>query len=388
MDEDLKKQNVNLANALEELTAAEEEIGQQNMLLREAQTALEEERFRYSDLFENAPDAYLVTDANGIIKELNRAARKILRADVDGAVGKPLALFVPGEERDAFRMGLLHAGRQERVEEWEMRLRPKGGLLFDVSISLVSVRDRAGSPSLRWLIRDISRRKRAEDALQKSERHMRILSTRLLRAQEEERKRVAKELHDGMGSSLSAIKFGLERALQDTSGGKWRLELLETLVSTTGQAIEEVRRIMADLRPSVLDDLGIVPTINWFCRQFRTIHPETAVEQQLEIEEREVPEVLKIVIFRIMQEAFQNVAKHGRAKIVRIGLQNSGNRIELRIEDDGVGFDSSANSARKAWEAGMGLSSMKERTELSGGRFEVRSEKGKGTTLRASWGKE
>ena len=230
-------------------------------------------------------------------------------------------------------------------------------------------------------IRYARERKRAEEALRESERRLRSLSSKLLTAQEEERKRIAGEIHDSISSSLSAVKYGLENALQQTEQGKTTPESLKALISMTQNAVEESRRIMTDLRPSILDDLGIVSTIGWFCRGFEKTYSNIRIEKGIALEESEVPEPLKIVIFRVMQEAFHNIAKHGKAEQVNLGLGKRDRVIELTIKDNGVGFDLDSANFRK----GLGLTSMRERAELSGGSFKIESIRGAGTMIRASW---
>jgi signal transduction histidine kinase len=136
------------------------------------------------------------------------------------------------------------------------------------------------------------------------------------------------------------------------------------------------------LRPSTLDTLGILATINWFCRECQNTCPSIQIEKEITLQEREIPDRLKTVIYRILQEAMNNVAKHSRASSVRISLVERENRIELSIEDNGRGFDLS--EAKDAL-AGFGLTSLRERTDLSGGAYSIQSLPGKGTRVQASW---
>lgn len=212
----------------------------------------------------------------------------------------------------------------------------------------------------------------------------RTLSARLLAAQERERKRIARELHDGIGQRLSAIKFILEGVLDETLPAQEysQGERLQRAVHMTQEAIDEVRRISMDLRPAMLDDLGIVMTIEWFCREFQAVYPDIAVCKEIDIDESAMEGFLKTAIFRIMQEAMNNTAKHARARAVRIELKCLQGEIRLRIEDDGKGFDrqSAAVACR-----GFGLRGMQERAELAGGRLTVRAAPGEGTVVEAAW---
>ncbi|MDL1963045.1 MAG: histidine kinase [Deltaproteobacteria bacterium] len=149
---------------------------------------------------------------------------------------------------------------------------------------------------------NVTRRIKAEVALRKSRKHF----------------MTAQELHDSIEQSLTAIKFGLENSLDERAGrtAEEQVESLRGVIPLVQQAIEEVRRIHTDLRPSMLDDLGILATINWFCREFQMIYSNIRIEKQVAVQENEVPEPLKMVIFRVLQEAMNNIAKHSNADFV------------------------------------------------------------------------
>ncbi len=114
---------------------------------------------------------------------------------------------------------------------------------------------------------------------------------------------------------------------------------MEKIISMTTDTIQETRRISAHLRPSMLDDLGFIPTIEWYCREFEKYYPKIRVVHRFEIEEEDVAEQLKVVIYRILQEAVTNVAKHSEADRVHISLVKFGNELNLRVQDNGCGFD-------------------------------------------------
>jgi PAS domain S-box-containing protein len=234
---------------------------------------------------------------------------------------------------------------------------------------------------------EIAERLKMGQALQKSKEQLQILASQILTAQEGERKRIALEIHDVLGSSLSAIKFKIEHIIQQIYiiPIEQVIEGLENLIPVIKESINDVRRIQADLRPPLLDDLGIVATLSWFCRRFETIYSEIKVEQAITIQEKEVPEPLKIVLFRIIQEAMNNISKHAKADWVYIGLQKVDGLIELCIKDNGDGFDPESLSSKDSLKKGLGLSSMKERVEFSGGSFSIDTAKGKGTVIRAVW---
>ena len=216
---------------------------------------------------------------------------------------------------------------------------------------------------------------------------LRHLSSQLLEIQENERKRIAMELHDSVGQILAAIKFGLENAIVKLSENTAMesLELLKALIPLIQQGSDEVRRIHTDLRPGLLDDLGIIVTISWFCREFERLYSGLRIERLIDIEEEQIPEPLKIVIFRVVQEALNHVGKYAKADLVRLSIRKTDSKIELVIEDNGQGFEIEHIRSADNAVGGVGLGSMKERTRLSGGSFSIDSIKGAGTTIRASW---
>jgi len=215
---------------------------------------------------------------------------------------------------------------------------------------------------------------------------LRQLSAKLLSAQEQERKRIAGEIHDTLGSCLSGIKFKIQTVLQQIGKDSNVTEgSLSSVIPVIQEGIEECRRMQQDLRPSMLDDLGLLATLSWFCRRYQAIYTGIKVELEQALEERDIPDSLKIVIFRVTQEGMNNVAKHAKADLVHLSLRKMDGGIELVLEDNGQGFDLKKVLGSESTKRGFGLTSMKERTELSGGAFAIESAEGKGTTVRASW---
>ena len=252
------------------------------------------------------------------------------------------------------------------------------------SLSVINYKD---GLAISGIVQDMTKRHEAEEALRESDKELRILSNQLLSAEEKERKRIARELHDGIGQALSAIKFSVENSLRELRNSPDHSELksLETVIPLTQKTIEEVRRIVKDLRPSILDDLGILATITWFCREFQNVYSGIRIIKDIAILESDIPSPLKTVIYRILQEALNNVAKHSQANLVHLSLHLADNVVELKVHDNGKGFDLTEAISLRPSRRGFGLASMRERAQLSGGKFGIESSIGKGTRIWVRW---
>ena len=223
----------------------------------------------------------------------------------------------------------------------------------------------------------------SEKELGKTREQLRDVSFKLLLAEETERKRIAQEIHDGIGQHWSTVKFRVERILDQL--GKEIATPLKDILPIIQVGLEETRRIQMNLRPALLDDLGILATISWFCREFQKAHPTIRVETKIDVQEDDIANPVKTVIYRVLQEALNNISKHSKTTLVNLSLQKKEGAIEFIIQDKGQGFNLNAVLSQKNYEKGLGLSGMKERTHLSGGSFWIESTKGIGTTIRASW---
>src|SRR5262249_31218748 len=306
-----------LHTAMEELSVADEQLRNQNEALTEAHTVMEAERQRYLELFDFAPRASLVPDPAGGIGEANQAAGALLGRQPKHLLGKPLGLFVTHEQRTAFRTTLRRLPRLVRVEEWESRLQPLKGTAFPAALTVAIIRDPQGTVvGLRWLLRDISQQKQAEEILQQahaslecrvaerttelqqmnvqlqtevaerqraadkaeqaeqalrsSHEQLRQLATYLQNAQEQERQRIARELHDDLAQMLTSMRMDViwlgRRAV--TAPAEWR-ERLTHMIGTIDTAGRAVRRIGTELRPDMLDTLGLSAAIEWQLQDVR-----------------------------------------------------------------------------------------------------------------------
>jgi signal transduction histidine kinase len=221
----------------------------------------------------------------------------------------------------------------------------------------------------------------AEDAAEDGE-------NRLIAWQEGERRRIAVDLHDSIGSSLALVKLRLENAIKGDLADAPHSEAVEhmvAIVSDMEKTIEEVHRIAMNLRPSVLDDMGLTTTIGWFARDLKTGCPDTDVLCEIGVQEEDVPDSVKTAIFRIMQEATSNAMKHSGAKVIRIELRRDADTLRFLVEDNGKGFDVLNATSKDSSGNTLGIASMRQRAKISGGSLVVNSAPGAGTKVVVSW---
>lgn len=346
-----------------------------------------EERFRrlegeFDTVLNCVPAAIWYKDTENNFIRVNKAAADLADLGVEEIQGRPVVEIFPMDAEAYYRddLEVLFSGKPKLgiVE----RATSRAGVERWVRADKLPISDDTGKiTGILVVAIDVTDLRQTQQALLKSESGLRFLSAQLLSVYEEERKRIARELHDSIGSSLTAIKMGLEKARGEVAKSGHGPELLGPAIEWTQLAINEIRRLTSDLRPPVLDDMGVLAALQWFFRQYRTIYPAIHVEAQISIAEPDIPQSLKIVIFRITQEAFHNIGKHSRAEFVEFFLAKQDGAIKLRVEDNGEGFEFDAVRERQ----GIGLVSMKERAELSGGSLCIRSLPGTGTIVSARW---
>ncbi|MEJ2656778.1 MAG: ATP-binding protein [Desulfobacterales bacterium] len=235
------------------------------------------------------------------------------------------------------------------------------------------------------LYREIEEHKRTEKRFRESEKKLRVLSRKIIESQENERKLVAKELHDSVNSNLAAIKLALEQKLVSMdSDPRDDIYSIEKVIANIKDTIEEVRRISNHMMPSMLVDLGLLKTIRWFCRERSKYYQKARIITQLKVEEHGINELLKVTIFRVIQEAVTNALNHGEADTIQIDLVKADDCIELSVTDNGCGFDLKKFPPNPDSLNGFGLKGMMDRALVCNGTFEIFSEVGKGTQVKVS----
>jgi PAS domain S-box-containing protein len=279
---------------------------------------------------------------------------------------------------DLANVARLVAGAATSYAMEKRYVRPDGTIVW-VALHVALVRDPEGHPTnFVSVVKDITETKQAERMLKANAVRLETLSHQLLTVQEEERRRLARELHDQIGQQLAGLKLNLEALRVRHSALAAEPRLLDSL-ELIDQTIAQVGDTSLDLRPSMLDDLGLEAAIRSYARRQQaraggTISVHGTVTQRLSDD-------VETAAFRIVQEAVRNAVTHGRARRVEIELEADARRLTLTIRDDGGGFDDAARTPDSP-DTGMGLLSMRERVDLLGGDFEVQSVIGVGTTIR------
>jgi PAS domain S-box-containing protein len=347
--------------------------------------ALLESEMQYSTLVENAlVGIMLYQDAK--VRFVNRAFADIWGYPRDEILEMDPMSLVYAEDRAALRArGAQSLKGKELPAEYELRgVRKDGHTLWLYARAMLIIYEKR--PAVLINVVDITRQKEVENSLRSSERELRILSSRLLSAQDEERRRIGRDLHDVIGQSLSAIKFRLENAISDASQDlvPSRLDPFKDIVPIIADAIGEIRRIEKVLWPSVLDGLGLRAAISWLCREFRDTYAHITLETEIEVDEEGMSLDVKAAVFRIIQEALNNTAKYSQADQVFVSLIGVKGGMGLAVWDTGVGFDTD-RVLENPTIRGLGLTSMKERAELTGGSLTIESAQGRGASVFVTW---
>jgi PAS domain S-box-containing protein len=257
--------------------------------------------------------------------------------------------------------------------------RKNGDHFWGLVLSSILIDDKGNKRGQLMSVADISVHKNAEKSL-------RAMSSQVINAQESERKIVSQDLHDSIGGKLTGIKYSLEKIISELEDVSVSFETsLKDILSIIQSTIEETQRITKNLHPSILDDLGLFAAIRETCREFREVYSDTQIINNFELDENEIPPSLKILIYRIVQEAINNVVKHSGADTLKLSLASNKRIIELTIEDNGEGFNVQKVLQDNGHKRGLGLQTIRERTELFNGSLDIKSNRGKGTTIRAKW---
>jgi PAS domain S-box-containing protein len=322
----------------------------------------------YRILFDQMNEGAVTLTRDGLIAYCNRRFAEIVRTPLARVIGAPLRRFVPPEERTAFEV--LRQGGNTGNARGDLRFRTGDGSLVPVAVSFAPLHAEGSADVIGvvGVIRDITERAQAEDLRNR-------LVEQVMTAQDEERRRIARELHDETGQSLTALLVGL-RTIEGSQTTAQAIELAQRLRETTAQTLIDVGRLWRGLHPGVLDDLGLAAAVTRHAEEFAQAYRVAVTVQTEGLDGDGLSPLLQGTVYRLLQEALTNVARHAGAQRVSVRLVRRTGSVELWVQDDGAGFKP-GKSGR------LGLRGMRERAALLGGSVEVTSEPGAGTTITA-----
>jgi PAS domain S-box-containing protein len=344
---------------------------------KRAEIALRESEERYRELFENAKDAIYVHDLQGTYLSINRAAEKLSGYSREEIIGHNFKEFVAPEHvryvRDSFWRKLALKGETT----YEVDVIAKDGRRVPIEVSSRAIYENGVLVGVQGMARDITERKAAQDALQ-------MFSRQLIEAQEDERRRIARELHDQIGQILTAVKMNLHTVQQFTQGSEAGPYVKDN-IEAVDEALRLVRDLSVDLRPPILDDLGLTTALRWYVDRY-TKRTGLSVDVLIDLpdENERFSRDAETACFRIAQEALTNVVRHAKATNVIVRLSRDADALLLTVKDDGVGFDVERLRKRAPRVATLGLISMQERAHAAGGTIDVDSAPANGTEIRFS----
>jgi len=323
----------------------------------------------YRELFENASDAIWVHDLSGIIVAANSAFVRLTGYKRDELIGANVSMLLSSHgknmvDREAHEKAL----RGEASDPYEQELVKKDGSVVFIQLG-TSLITKGGQPwAFQHVARDITEVKMTQD-------NLRFYVQQVSRAQEAERKRIARELHDGTVQTLVTVS----RSLDDLASGSSQPSVKDIREQVRG-ILQEVRRFGQQLRPSVLDDLGLLPAVKWLVSEL-TDNYGIAADIEVVGSERQLSPETELMLFRIIQEALSNVRRHSQASKVVIKVEFADHSTKIMVSDNGMGFEMPTRIGDLARSGRLGLAGMQERAQLLGGTLSIDSKPGKGTTV-------
>ena len=329
---------------------------------QELQHQIEALNRRMRAVFELAPVATWITDGDRIVFANRACAALFGAAEREALIGRSIYELLAPESREAVRQTVAQALQAEALPPTlHERIARLDGRLRDVVIAVASLPDH-GRTVVQMVITDITERARESRELERSRRDLRRLSASMVQAREDERRRIARELHDELGQRLTALKMELS-GLSGDGPGRPRIDAMLEMIDDT---VATVRRIATELRPLMLDDLGLNAAIEWLADGWAR-RMGVKLSLQLDAADPELDDAARIALYRMVQEALTNVARHARASEVCIELQHGGGELRLTVTDNGAGFDEAAAFR----EGSHGLMGIRERAHMLGGTLAV-----------------
>jgi PAS domain S-box-containing protein len=331
-------------------------------------------------ILNSALDAIVIIDATSKIIFWNPQAEKVFGWTEAEVIGKELTeTIISAVYAEAHLQGMRHllqTGEGPMLNRLvELTARNKAGLLFPIEMSILPVSQESGK-SFCAFIRDITKRKKAESSLQESSEQLRELSRHLQKAREEERLHIAREIHDELGQQLTGLKLSLAWLQKKADPENLVKAKFDETLSLLDDTVKSVRRITSELRPSLIDDLGLNAALDWQVAEFGK-RMDIEIEYTNSFDDVDINPDISIGLFRILQESLTNIAKHALATKIKINISHVNDAVHLVVADDGKGF----NTTVKQHQLTFGLIGIKERISMLQGKCHVFSEPGSGTKI-------
>lgn len=372
------------------------------LVARARMAKLDDATRRLGAIVESSSDAILSVTPDGFVTTWNGGAGRIFGYTATEIIGRSILTLIPTHlHRDKAWLLATVRGTHD-IQSYDAVRLTKDGRCIDVSVTLSPLKDAGGQfVGVSKVIRDISDRKKGEMLLRQAHEaleirvqertaelsaanhSLRILSNRLMQVQEEERSRLARDLHDEVGQLLTALKIDLQH-IQHGELGDSRFSSLTDSMQLVDRLMTQVRTLALDLRPSLLDDLGLVPALRWYVTR-QAERNGWSLSLSVEGVAGRIPASIEVSCFRVVQEALTNIAKYAKARSLVLTLCQTEQDITLVIQDDGVGFDVMRARQRAQGGESIGLLSLEERVRLAGGSFVMSSVPGEGTRLDLSF---
>jgi PAS domain S-box-containing protein len=348
-----------------------------------ADLAMKASEMRYRRLFETAQDGILILNADtGKIDDVNPFLTDMVGYTREQLLGNKLWEIGPFKDSKASKAEFRELQREAYVRYDDLPLETSDGRSMNVEF-VSNVYQVNGGKVIQCNIRDVTKRKQAEGRLKESRRRLQVLSRRLVEVQETERRRLARELHDEIGQALTVIEMNVQSLLASPGTDALAPRLKQSL-EVVERVQEQVHDLSLNLRPSMLDDLGLEPALRW-CTERQAALAGLQAEVRADPLEQRLDPMIETECFRVAQEALTNVVKHARARTVTVELtkNDEDGQLHLSVRDDGVGFDVATLREQAVRGASLGLLSMEERASLAGGGLEYDSTPGQGTEVHA-----
>lgn len=343
-----------------------------------AEKALEESEIKFKHLYEKTPLGYQSLDGNGHIVEVNPAWLDMLCYSREEVVGKWFGDFLTSQYKERFKRNFSKFKAAGQIDGVQFKMIHKDGHTFDAEFTGKISYDKEGNfQQTHCIVYDITDRKRAEEEVKKSQEELANLTAHLQSVREEERAKIVREIHDELGQSLTALKMDLSWLSNKFPNDQEPFrKKTESMMALTDSMVHSVRRISRDLRPRLLDELGLAAAIDWQSEEFQK-HTGINCELTIEPEDISLNEDLSTAIFRIAQEGLTNVARHACASTVSVYLKQRQNNIELVIRDNGRGITEKEIHNPTSF----GLMGIRERAQFLGGNIKFQGIRNKGTTI-------